>query len=133
MPHFHAVAWIDHREAKIFHITETEADKHVVHAPGHLQHHQGVRTGKHGKPDEGYLNAVCDALKGAQEWLILGPGSAKDEFGHHLDAHAPELKSRVLGIEAADHPSDGEIVAHARRFFIAKDRMRPQPGAPRPR
>ena len=126
MSHYHAVAWIDHREAKVFHITETEAEKHIVHAPSHLQHHAGLRTGKHAAPDEGYLRAVADALKGAHEWLILGPGTAKDEFIHHLDKHEPALRGRVIGVENADHPTDGEIAAHARRFFIARDRMRPQ-------
>ena len=32
---------------------------------------------------------------------------------------------KVEGVELADHPSDGELVAHARRFVKAADRMRP--------
>ena len=31
MAHFHAVIWIDHREARIFHFNPTDADRLVVH------------------------------------------------------------------------------------------------------
>jgi hypothetical protein len=34
---------------------------------------------------------------------------------------------KVEGVESADHPSDGELVAHARRFLRSADRMRPLP------
>jgi hypothetical protein len=29
-------------------------------------------------------------------------------------------------VEALDHPTDGELVAHARQYFRAADRMAPQ-------
>jgi hypothetical protein len=36
-------------------------------------------------------------------------------------------EARVLQFNAAeDHPTDGELVAHARRYFRAADRMTPQ-------
>ena len=30
MSHYHAVVWIDHREARVFHFSPTEVDKLVV-------------------------------------------------------------------------------------------------------
>ena len=33
---------------------------------------------------------------------------------------------RVVGVESADHPTDGVLLDHARRYFLAADRMRPQ-------
>ena len=33
MSHYHAVVWIDHREAKVFHFSPTEVEKLVLH-PG---------------------------------------------------------------------------------------------------
>ena len=30
MSHYHAVVWLDNHEAKVFHITETEAEKITV-------------------------------------------------------------------------------------------------------
>jgi hypothetical protein len=35
------------------------------------------------------------------------------------------MKLHVEGVESADHPTDGELVAHARRFLKSADRMRP--------
>jgi hypothetical protein len=34
----------------------------------------------------------------------------------------------IVGAETVDHPRDGELVAHARRYFKAEDRMLPQKG-----
>ena len=36
----------------------------------------------------------------------------------------PKLKKKVVGVETIDHPSDGQLVAHARKYFNAADRMR---------
>jgi hypothetical protein len=36
--------------------------------------------------------------------------------------HRP-LVSKIVGVETADHPTGGEIVAHARSYFKASDRM----------
>jgi hypothetical protein len=35
----------------------------------------------------------------------------------------PLLVSKIVGVETADHPTRGEIVAHARSYFKASDRM----------
>jgi hypothetical protein len=32
----------------------------------------------------------------------------------------------IAGIETADHPSDGVLVAHARTYFKAADKMGPR-------
>ena len=58
--------------------------------------------------------------------MIVGPASAKTELAAHLAAYAPDLSSRVSIVEAVDHPSDGELVALARKFFRANDRMNTQ-------
>ena len=39
-------------------------------------------------------------------------------------ADDPTLKKKVVGVETIDHPSDGQLVAHARKYFSAADRMR---------
>ena len=58
------------------------------------------------------------------EVLIAGPGSAKTELVKHIEQHDPTLKKKVVGVETIDHPSDGQLVAHARKYFSAADRMR---------
>jgi hypothetical protein len=44
----------------------------------------------------------------------------------HIEHSHPRLKGAVEALEAADHPSDGALVAHARKVLSAADRMRPQ-------
>jgi hypothetical protein len=34
----------------------------------------------------------------------------------------------IAGVETVDHPSDGQLVAFARHYFKAEDRMLPQKG-----
>ena len=46
MAHFHAVIWIDHREARVFHFNPAEADKLVVHP------HDAARHIHHGLPPQ---------------------------------------------------------------------------------
>ena len=39
---------------------------------------------------------------------------------------APTLSAKIVGVETVDHPTDGELVAHARRFFKADSQMPPR-------
>jgi hypothetical protein len=55
--------------------------------------------------------------------LIVGPASAKHEFFKFVHENHGPLGSRIVGVETADHPTGGEIVAHARSYFKASDRM----------
>lgn len=129
MSHFHAVAWIDHAQARVFHFSETDAQPHVVHPHGtdpHLHHKAGSRDGKRSSADQDYLHAVVEALKPAQSWLIIGPGEAKHEFVKHVEHHDPALRGRIAAVETVDHPSDGQILALARSRAKALDRMAPQ-------
>ena len=89
----------------------------------------GTRGGKsreHAHADEGFLHEVVEALSGAQEWLITGPGEAKHELVRHIERHDPQYRDRVVGVESADHPSDGQVCAHARQVFAKTDRLLPQ-------
>jgi len=36
--HFHAVVWIDHHEARVFHFSRTEVDSLVLHPNNPTQH-----------------------------------------------------------------------------------------------
>jgi hypothetical protein len=35
------------------------------------------------------------------------------------------MLERVVGVESADHPTDRQIAATARRYFLGSDRLRP--------
>jgi hypothetical protein len=55
--------------------------------------------------------------------LITGPANAKSELVKHIEQHDPTRKQLIAGVETVDHPSDGALVAHARKYFQAADRM----------
>jgi stalled ribosome rescue protein Dom34 len=127
-PHFHAVVWIDHREARVFHFNPDDALRAIIHPDNphqHLHHKSGSIGAGHAGVDKPYLQAVSTALADAGAILVVGPGTAKTEFVAYAKEHAPLVAQRILGTETVDHPSDGQIVAHARKYFRAADRMAP--------
>ena len=138
MGHYHAVVWLDHREAHVLHLARDKAAEVLhVHAKGsghllerakHIHHRAGSRSGSHAPDNPHYFDDVIAALGDAHDWLVVGPGMAKQEFMRHLKERHPGLLARVVGVESADHPTDGQIAAHARRFFLGTDRLRPPPG-----
>jgi stalled ribosome rescue protein Dom34 len=127
--HYHAIVWIDHREAKIFHFNATEAERVLVHSHlsgHHLQHKANTTGSGHHGVDRDFLQRVTAELTHTGAILITGPANAKLELQHFLTEHRPDLAQRISGVEALDHPSDGALVALARKFFKADDRMHSQ-------
>ncbi len=126
MPHYHAVVWLDHAEAHVMHFTSEDVEKFSAHASDrhpHLHHKRGSVGAGHQAGEPHYFDRIAALLAGVGEILVVGPGSAKLELVRHLDRHQPELGAKVLGVETVDHPTDAQVVAHARKYFIAKDRM----------
>jgi stalled ribosome rescue protein Dom34 len=118
--HFHAVVWIDHSQARIFHLGLSGSDEVTLHpqlATRHLHHKANSVGSGHAAPDKTFYEEVTKAITDAGEILIIGPAGAKTELASHIRAHAPELAKRIAAVEAADHPSDNEIVAYAKRHF----------------
>jgi stalled ribosome rescue protein Dom34 len=127
--HYHALVWLDHRVAKVFHFNDEHSDRETVncaHSHQHLHHKANSGDSGHAPVDKDYLERVTKALSNAGAILIVGPGSAKTELHKHLEHAHPPIAAKVSAVETLDHPSDGALLAHARRFFKADDRMRPQ-------
>ncbi|MGH8263783.1 MAG: translational machinery protein [Steroidobacteraceae bacterium] len=132
--HFHAIVWIDHSEARVFHFNESEADKELVRSHKHdlhLHHKANSRGSGHAGVDKEFLERVAKALHASGAVLIVGPASAKTELAAHIGEHDRELAKRISGVETVDHPSDGVLLALARKFFRADDRMHWQAAPPR--
>ncbi len=118
--HFHAVVWIDHHEARVFHFSASDSNEIVIRPKDPVRHihHKANSIGSgHASEDQAYLQSVADAVADAGAILITGPASEKTELVNHIGRHAPALKAKIKGVEALDHPTDGEIVALARKFF----------------
>lgn len=127
--HFHALVWIDHREAKVFHFNLEESETQVVHShhPNqHLHHKANSGDSGHAPVDNEFLERVVAALGQAGAILITGPAGAKTELASYIKRSHPSLIERISGIETLDHPSDGDLLAHGRKYFRADDRMHSQ-------
>ncbi len=126
MSHYHAVVWIDHQKATVWQFTSTEQTTKVVHAhDAHQRVHSRKSThGGHKSPaDHHFFEDVVHALDGAHEILMMGPAQTKQEFAGYLRDKHPTLGRAIVAVENADHPSDAEVLAYARRHFKAIDRM----------
>jgi stalled ribosome rescue protein Dom34 len=127
--HYHAVVWIDHREARVFHFSPTDVERLVLHPDNptkHIHHKANSIGSGNAAEDHNFLQAVALAIADAGAVLITGPGNAKATLVKHIDQHDHALMKIITGVETVDHPSDGELVALARHYFKAEDRMLPQ-------
>ena len=129
MHHFHAVVLIDHAAATIFEFAENDVSEHRIGATdrqGNIHHKAGAVGSGQTHDSKPYLAAVVSALRPSHEILIVGHGTAKDELASFIRDHAPLLAPRIMGVKTMDHPTKGEILAFARKFFASKDLMTPQ-------
>ena len=112
------VVFLDGEHAKIFelhpdNIVETKMNRHEQKS--HLGHPKD-----HAHDSAKFFHEVAAKLKKANEILLIGPGLAKDHFNTHLQHHHhEEIARKVVGVQTVDHPTEGEIVALAKKFFKA--------------
>jgi stalled ribosome rescue protein Dom34 len=125
--HAGSAIWIDHHEARVFHVATGGFDESVIKAPAHHIHrHPKGPTDEHHHPDDmrHFFADVAKALESAEKILVVGPSTAKLQFLRYLHTHAPALEQRVVGIETADHPTDRQLIAHIKHHFGITDRVR---------
>ena len=128
MTHSHAIVWMDTREAHVFRFNATDVESETIraHNPFRKVHHKaGVIGAGRLAMDTSFFDHIIDALRGTSEWLLVGPAQAKFELVRHIEKTMPWVHEKLVGVETMDHPTDGELVAQARRAFKAIDRMRP--------
>lgn len=113
--------WIDHKEARIFHVHANQIDEATIAAPLQNLHHkhpkgpEGVR--EHPDDAQRFFHAVAQSLQGTDEILIVGPSTAKLEFLKYVHKHDHAIEPRIVGIETVDHPTDGQLLAYAKKYF----------------
>ena len=127
----HAVVWIDHHVARVVDLAgdgfrETSIEPETVARRIHQR--RGIIGSGHAPTDPRYLDRVAGALHGVDRVLITGPGSAKGELVDRLRTHHPRVSAHVVAVDTLDHPSERQLVAHARRRFTALDRLDGLPG-----
>lgn len=116
---FHALVWLDHHNAKVLQFSPEEVRSETVKAHKHYtrQHGSAVRS------EHEFFAEVCAAMEGIAEVLVVGSSTAQSDFKHYLEKHRPQQVKQVVGYQTVDHPSDNQLVAMARQFFLKYDRM----------
>ena len=115
----HAVVLIDHQHAQVlqFDSGPVQVRKFEAHHHNTRQHGSNVRT------EHEFFGEVCDALQSFNEILVAGAHKAQADFRHYVEKHRAHLAPKIVGWETVDHPSEGQLAALARKFFVKHDRM----------
>jgi len=116
----HAVVWTDHHAARMLQFDAEHMEAERVRASSHYtrQHHSGVRT------EHEFFGEVCDATQGVDEVLVAGSRTAVADLRRYAEKHRPHVAARIVGYEVVDHPTDPQLVALARKYFLKHDRMK---------
>ena len=113
--------WIDHNEARVFHLDAETFDERTVESPNHHVHRHpedmDTRTRNHPDDEQRFFHEVVATLAGADQILLAGPSATKLHFLRYVQKHDPALDQQVVGVETADHPTDRQFVAHVRHYF----------------
>ena len=119
MTTFHAVVWIDHQSAQVlqFDAEHVQSQKVKAHTHHTARHASGVRT------QHEFFGEVCDAIAAIPEVLVVGPHTGLADFQHYVHKHRAEVGKRVVDYQTVDHPSENQLVALARKYFLRYDRM----------
>jgi stalled ribosome rescue protein Dom34 len=119
MPTQHAVVWIDHQHAQVLHFDSDPVQVQKIKAHNHhtRQHGSQART------EHKFFDEVCDALAGIKQVLVTGARTAQADFRHYVEKHRALIVPKIVGWEVVDHPTEGQLVALARQFFVKHDRM----------
>jgi len=126
MTKFHAIIWIDHHKAVVWKFTDDEQTKSIVKSRDQHEHTH-IRKSPHGghrsAGDHEFFEDVLKTLIGVGDILVIGPAQTKDEWIAFAGSHRPPIGTLIVGIERADHPTDAELLAYARKHFKVIDRM----------
>ena len=109
-----AIVWLDHHSAKVFQFDDEQVQTERIKAHSHhtKQHGSAVRS------EHEFYADVCDALNGIEAILVVGSSTAQSDFRHYLEKHRPLVAKQVAGYESVDQPSDQQLVAMGRQYFV---------------
>lgn len=116
---FHAVLWLDHHEARLLAFDAEQVEPHVLRASGHHSrlHGSAVRS------EHEFYAEVCSTLRPIAEVLAVGSSTSLADLRRYVEKHRPALVPQIVGYETVNHPSDKQLVAMARQYFLRHDRM----------
>ena len=125
--HYHAVIWIDHHEARVFHFSPADVERLVLHPdhPTRHIHHKANSIGSgHAAEDQAFLQAVADSVAGAGAILITGPANAKTELVKHIHRHDPKMMNAIAAVLTTKVTGATFSTISNRRFNLASPQHR---------
>ena len=79
-------------------------------------------------PDnKAFYSEIVQALEGSHEVLLTGAGNARTEFKTWCDSHAKACAHTIVQNIPSDHPTDPQLIALARKYFVKFDKMAGDP------
>ncbi len=124
MGYNHAVIWIDHQKAHVMSFNKDEHVEQVIRATlhnAHLHSKSGAPGSGHAPEDKAFFDHTAAAVREAVEVLVVGPGTEKTVFAKYLAKSHPDVASKIVGVETVDHPSNPQLPAFARKYFVKAD------------
>ncbi len=118
---FHAVVWIDQKEAHVLMFDREHVQAQRIQSRSHHKH-----QGKAGDTHALFAD-VAQALSGTHEVLLTGPGLVRNEFRTWCTNHQKSTASVIVDSIPTDHPSDAQLIALARQYFKKFDAMAADP------
>jgi stalled ribosome rescue protein Dom34 len=113
------IVWIDGTEARILRVEEGLHPESIIRVP-ETQVAPELPTGKGNTNDSTtFFHDIARALDTADEILIVGPSTTKEEFVKYLHKNDHAFDPRVLGVETIDHPNDSQLAGYAKLYFIS--------------
>lgn len=119
MPLFHAVALIDHHHAKILQFDADHVEVKKVQAHQHYTRQHGSEV----RDTHEFFGEVCDDLADIAQIVVAGSHTALSDFRHYVTKHRANLLTKTIGWEPVDHPTDAQLVAMSRKYFVEHDLM----------
>lgn len=103
----HYAVWLDHQYAYIYEFGLNGVDELTLKASSYGDH------------IEKFYHSVAEKLPNAEELVLMGPGTAKEQFKHHCEKHHhAQLAKAIIAVKPMEaHPTKAMMLHEARELF----------------
>jgi hypothetical protein len=118
--HLHVIVWIDHSQARIFHLGLSDNDGLVLYpysSARHVRNQASPAERGYADPKALYFAQITEVIREGGDILILGPSTAKVELARYIRRRSSETADHIVALEAADRLTDDDLLAYGRVFF----------------
>ncbi len=121
-----AVVWIDHTKAQVIHFDKEASDAQSMKTHSEHPHPHQRHGDTHANEDDNtpFYADIALALKDAEQILVVGPAQEKNAFVGYLKDKAAAVADKIKAVETVDHPNNGELLNHARKYFVSTGGLR---------